>query len=74
VTELLKKAVDRISGELSDTEQDQIAEYLLRLIDEDEAQWEAALAKSPDKLRKLADDALAAHRSGRTAILDIEKL
>jgi len=37
-TELLKKAVKRISDELSGREQDQIAEYLLRLIDEDDAQ------------------------------------
>jgi len=74
MTELLKKAVKRISDELSGREQDQIAEYLLRLIDEDDAQWDAAFAKSPEKLRRLADKALKAHRSGRTTVLDVEKL
>ena len=74
MTKLLKKAVERISAELSASEQDQIAEHLIRLIDEDDAAWDAAFAKSPEKLQRLADEALEEHRSGRTELLDIEKL
>jgi hypothetical protein len=74
VTKLLKKAVERISAELSASEQDRIAKRLIRLMDEDDAAWDAVLAKSPKKLRRLADEALEEHRSGRTELLDIEKL
>jgi DNA topoisomerase IA len=74
MTELLKKAVKRVSDELSDSEQDRVAEYLLRLIDEDDARWDEVLAKSPEKLRKMADRALKQHRAGKTTILDVNKL
>ena len=74
MTELLKKAFDRISEELPDYEQDAIAQQLVRLMEDDERQWNAALAKSPDKLRKMADRALDTHRSGRSLMLDVEKL
>jgi len=53
VTKLLKKAVAGISTELSAAELDRIAEHLIRLVDEDDAAWEAAPAKSPEKLRRL---------------------
>ena len=74
VTEILKKAFDRISTELPDYAQDELGRHLLSLIEQDEAQWQTVLAKSPDKLRKLADRALEAYRDGRTTPLDIEKL
>jgi hypothetical protein len=74
VTKLLKKAVERISTELSASEQDRIAKHLIRLIDDEDAAWDAVFAKSPKKLRRLADEALEEHRSGRTELLDIEKL
>ena len=74
MTALLKKAFDKISKELPEDEQDQIAQFLVRLIEDDDAKWDAVLAKSPDKLRKLADRALETYLSGRTSILDIEKL
>jgi hypothetical protein len=70
VTKLLKKAVERISTELSASEQDRIAKHLIRLIDDEDA----VFAKSPKKLRRLADEALEEHRLGRTELLDIEKL
>jgi hypothetical protein len=73
VTEILKKAVDKICDTLADHEQDAFGRYLLAMM-EDEARWQAAFAKSPDKLRKLADQALAAYRAGRTSVLDPEKL
>jgi hypothetical protein len=74
VTKLLKKAVERISTELSASEQDRVAKHLIRLIDEEDAAWDAVFAKSPKKLRRLADEALGEHRSGGTELLDIEKL
>ena len=74
MTEILKKAFDKISQELPDYAQDEIGRHLLNLIEQDEARWQAVLAKSPDKLRKLADRALEAYRDGRTSPLDIEKL
>jgi hypothetical protein len=42
--------------------------------EEDDARWEASFAKSSDKLRELADQALEHYRAGRTEILDPEKL
>jgi hypothetical protein len=74
MTKLLKKAVERISVELSSSEHDQIAKHLIRLIDDEDAAWDAVFTKSPKKLRRLADEALEEHRSGRTELLDIEKL
>jgi hypothetical protein len=73
VTELLKKAFEKVSEVLPHKEQDAFGRYLLAMM-EDEARWQAAFAKSPDKLRKLADQALAAYRAGRTSVLDPEKL
>lgn len=73
MTELLKKAFDKISATLPDNEQDEFGRYLLAVM-KDEARWQAVVAKSPDKLRKLADQALDAYRSGRTSVLDPEKL
>ena len=74
MTELLKKAFDKISKDLPDYAQDELGQHLLSLIEQDEVQWQTVLAKSPDKLRKLADRALEDYRAGRTSILDIEKL
>jgi hypothetical protein len=74
VTEILKRAFDKISEELPDYARDEIGRHLLNLIEQDDAKWQAVLAKSPDKLRKLADQALEAYRDGRTSPLDIEKL
>ena len=39
-----------------------------------EQQWEKAFATSEDALAKLADEALAEHRAGRTHLLDPDKL
>ena len=41
--------------------------------EEDDARWEASFAKSSDKLRELAGQALEHYRAGRTEILDPEK-
>ncbi len=74
MTQLLKKAFDKISQELPEHEQDRIAHVLIDLIEHDDAEWDALLAKSPDKLQELADQALADYMAGRTTILDFKKL
>jgi hypothetical protein len=74
VTELLKKAFEKASQELSDREQDEFARWLLKAIESDERRWDQAFAESPDKLARLADQAVDEFRSRRTTRLDVEKL
>jgi len=74
MTELLKQAFDKAAAELPEYEQDAFAEWLLKLIESDECQWEAQFASSAAKLEKLADKALAEYLEGRTEILDVSKL
>lgn len=70
MSELLDKAVAELR-KLSPAEQDAIAALILEEIS-DEQQWDDALARSPDKLRSLADRAMDQVRSGqcRTAGFD----
>ncbi len=65
----LRKVLER----LPDAEQEKLAQFLVRQIAQEEEQWESAFAKSPDKLRKLGDEALRAYLSGETLPLDPEK-
>ncbi len=55
MTKLLEKAVARATA-LPDDEQDAIAGIILLEI-EDEARWQAAFARSPEALSRLADQA-----------------
>ena len=50
-------------------EQDALTEWLLDEL-ESERRWEEAFLKSTDTLDRLADEALAEHRAGRTQDLD----
>jgi hypothetical protein len=68
MTKLLEKALEKISG-LSRDEQDAIASQILAEI-EDEAAWAKRFATPQGKLRRLADEALAEHRQGKTRPLD----
>ena len=74
MTQLLKKAFEKISEELPDHEQDRIGQALIDLIERDDAAWDALLAKAPDKLQEMADQALADYLAGRTTSLDLKKL
>jgi hypothetical protein len=74
MTELLAKAFKKVSEELPEYEQDAFAEWLLKLIEDDEREWDALFARSADKLEILADKALAEFSEGRTEILDLAKL
>ena len=72
MTKLLKKAFDEAS-KLSEEEQDALARILLEELTS-ERRWEELFAGSRDLLGRLADEALAAHRAGRTEELDPERL
>ena len=72
MTEALKKAFEAASR-LPEPEQDDLAAAILEELDADE-RWEAAFARSQDALERLADEALAEHRAGRTEPLDPDAL
>ena len=72
MTELLRKAFEEAS-KLQATEQDALASVLLQEL-EDERRWDGALETTPEQLARLADEALADFRAGRTEPLDIDKL
>jgi hypothetical protein len=74
MTKLLKKAFAKVSEELPDHEQDEIARTLLKVIEQDERHWEAAFSQSLPKLERLAKKALADYESGLSEPLDVEKL
>jgi hypothetical protein len=72
MTELLTKAFAEASR-LSAEEQDALAVWILEEI-ETERQWDEAFARSADALARLADEALAEHRAGRTKELVPDEL
>ena len=72
MTKLLSEAIDTLRRLPAD-EQDRYAGFLLREIEEDR-EWEQTSVKHADKLRKLADQAIADDRAWRTEELDPDKL
>lgn len=72
MTRLLEKAF-KDASKLPDIEQNALAKWLLEEL-EDERKWDRAFAGSEDILGQLADEAIEAHRQGKTAPLDIDKL
>ena len=72
MTKLLEKAVTEVK-QLPDPEQDAIAALILEEI-KDEVLWDKAFVKSQDALAKLAAEAMAEDRAGKTKELDPEKL
>ena len=69
MTILLEKAIDRVS-ELPAKKQNAIAHLLLAEM-EAEAQWDKSFKSSQPELAKLASDALAEHRRGKTRSMDL---
>lgn len=63
----------REAEKLPEAEQEQLA-AAIRAELEAEAVWEGRLATSTDALDTLAHEALGEHRSGRTRLLDPDKL
>jgi hypothetical protein len=72
MTKLLKKAFEEAS-KLPEVEQNALAKWLIEEL-ESEEKWDRLLAESEDVLDQLADEALEAHRQGKTKPLDIENL
>ena len=72
MTEMLEKAVAKIK-ELPAEQQDAIAALILEEI-EDEARWDAAFARSPGLLDRLAAEAEEEDRKGLTKELDPDVL
>lgn len=72
MTKLPEKALAEVS-KLTEKEQDSLADWILEEL-ASERRWGKAFAESSDQLAKLADEALAEHREGRTQRLDSEKL
>ncbi len=72
MTKLLEQAVAKARA-LPEAEQDAIAQIVIDEI-ESERRWDELLAKSPEKLKKLADQAWAEHESGGSEELDPDRL
>lgn len=72
MTQLLERAYAEVA-QLPETDQDVIAALILEAL-EDERKWQKSFAHSPDALARLAEEALAEHRAGRTQPLDPETL
>lgn len=72
MTQLLERAYAEVAR-LPEPDQDAIAALILEEL-EDERKWQKSFAQSPDALARLAEEALAEHRAGRTQLLDPETL
>jgi hypothetical protein len=79
MTELLEYAISRLKTLPAD-EQDALAKLSVGIAAmilealEDERRWDEAFASSPDLLAKLASEAMAEYRTGKTQELDPDKL
>ncbi len=72
MTGKLKKAFDEASR-LPETEQDELAQFLLNEI-RSEREWSEVLARSGDRLRELADEAVNEFERGETTPLDPDRM
>ncbi len=72
MTRLLERAFKEAS-KLPEVEQNALAKWVMEEL-EAEGKWEKAFAGSEDILDKLADEALAAHKQGKTKLLNIKAL
>ena len=64
----MTQPLEKTSGEvakLSESEQDAVAALILEEL-ESEMRWSLSIAKSRERLAKLAEEALAGHDSGQT--------
>ena len=74
MTQLLQKAFEK-AAQLPQEEQDKFARFMLAEL-ESEQRWAELFSRpeSEDLLERLADEALAVHRAGRTQPLNTEEL
>lgn len=71
MTKMLQKALEEAS-KLPAAEQDALAARILEEI-ESERRWDELFARSPHVLEKLADEAMAEIRAGKTTPLKIKR-
>jgi hypothetical protein len=72
MTELLEQAIARLKT-LPTDRQDAIATLILEELEE-EPRWDESFARSPSLLAKLAAEAMAEYRAGKTQELNPETL
>jgi hypothetical protein len=72
MTNLLEKAFEEAS-KLPAAEQDEFAKWILDEL-ASEQRWKQAFESSPDKLAKLADEALVEYREGRTVEMRVDDI
>lgn len=72
MTERLEQAIARLKT-LPTDKQDAIATLILEEL-EDDRRWDESFARSPNLLAKLAAEAMAEYRAGKTQELDPETL
>ncbi len=72
MTELLEQAIEKVKA-LPECEQDSLAALILEEL-EDEARWQSKFANSQDLLARLAAEAMAEDRAGKTRPLDVDAL
>ncbi len=72
MTKLLEKAF-KAASKLPVIDQNALAKWVIEEL-EAEKKWEQIFAESEGVLDRLADEALAAHKKGKTRVLDIDRL
>jgi hypothetical protein len=72
MTERLEQAIARLKT-LPTDDQDAIATLILEEL-EDDQRWDESFVRSPDLFAKLAAEAMAEYRAGKTQELDPETL
>ncbi len=72
MTKLLERAFKEASR-LPEVEQNALAKWVIEEL-EAEGKWEKAFAGSEDILDRLADEAIAAHKQGKTKPLNLKDL
>lgn len=72
MTELLEQVIARLKT-LPTDKQDAIATLILEEL-EDDQRWDESFARSPNLLAKLAAEAMAEYRAGKTQELDPDSL
>jgi hypothetical protein len=72
MAELLDQAFAE-AAKLPRSQRDALASWILEEL-ADEQRWDASFAASQDALARMADEALAEHRAGRTRPLDPDAL
>jgi len=72
MTKLLEKAFEEASR-LPEMDQNALAKWVLDELNSERA-WSKSFAESEDVLEKLADEAIAEKRKGKTTPLDLNRL